>query len=129
MVVVEGHPFDDDDEQQTSDRLRAFGVYRQYAAGPTCDNQHLPASRNTNIFCLKNAFLDGFGFDQYCPSCPVHLLDESRLKAFLKENRFVIIMYKTLCKKATPTYKLFSSQKGLFKKGLVGVLDFYLHNY
>ena len=71
MVVVEGHPFDDDDEQQTSDRLRAFGVYRQHAADPTCDNQPLPSSRNTNIFCLKNAFLDGVGFDQYCPSCPV----------------------------------------------------------
>ena len=69
VVVVEGHPFDDDDEQQTSDRLRAFGVYRQHAADPTCDNQPLPASRNTNIFCLKNAISDGFGFDQCCPSC------------------------------------------------------------
>ena len=52
-MVVEGHPFDDDDEQQASDRLRAFGVYRQHAADPTCDNQPLPASRNTNIFCLS----------------------------------------------------------------------------
>lgn len=55
--LVEGDPFDDDDEQQPSDRLRAFGVYRQHAADPTCDNQPLPASRNTNYILPKERYL------------------------------------------------------------------------